>query len=96
MAIIPMKYAIMADDAYEEKGIRNDDRVVISNLIASACFALEGQQGKEINEESKSASYFRDTLRILQSFNPISYDESLKVLQEEFPNISKEYWICYE
>lgn len=79
---------IKADYIYEKRGIYNDDRVYIYNLVASASLALE-KQGDAVGN---SKSWFRKALCLSKRIAPENYNDNLCRLLSEFPDTPEEYW----
>ena len=89
---LALESGIKADDIFEKKGIYNDDRVYIYNLVASAILALE-KQGETLQRVlCDSRSWFRKALQLSKSIAPENYNENLNRLLFEFPDTPEEYW----
>ena len=89
---LALENGIKADDIYEKRGIYNDDRVYIYNLVASASLALEKQGVVLENTMGDSRSWFRKALCLSKKIAPENYDDNLSRLLSEFPDTSEEYW----
>lgn len=89
---LALESGIKADDIFEKRGIYNDDRVYIYNLVASAILALEKQGEALQSVEGDSRSWFRKALQLIKSIAPENYNDNLNRLLSEFPNTPKEYW----
>ena len=89
---LALESGIKADDIFEKRGIYNDDRVYIYNLVASASLALEKQLGTLESVMSDSRSWFRKALHLSRSIAPENYNDNLSRLLSEFPDTPEEYW----
>ena len=89
---LALESGIKADDIFEKRGIYNDDRVYIYNLVASASLALEKQVGTLESVMGDSRSWFRKALQLSKSIAPENYNDNLNRLLSEFPDTPEEYW----
>jgi len=89
---LALESGIKADDIFEKRGIYNDDRVYIYNLVASASLALEKQVGTLESVMGDSRSWFRKALQLSKSIDPENYNYNLNQLLCEFPDTPEEYW----
>lgn len=89
---LALESGIKADDIFEKRGIYNNDRVYIYNLVASASLALEKQVGTLENIKGDSRSWFRKALQLSKSIAPENYNDNLNRLLSEFPDTPEEYW----
>lgn len=89
---LALESGIEADDIYEKRGIYNDERVYIYNLIASASLALERKGVALENTEGNSQYWFRKALQLSRKIDPEHYNDNLSLLLAEFPDTSEEYW----
>lgn len=83
---------LKADVIFEKRGIYNDDRFSIYNLVASASLALERQMDTSEIELGDSRSWFRKALQLSKSIAPENYNDNLRRLLSEFPDTHREYW----
>ena len=89
---LALESGIKADNIFEKRGIYTDDRIYIYNLIASACLALEKQNGTVNDDIGDSKIWFRKALQLSKKIAPENYNDNLNLLLSEFTDISKEYW----
>ena len=89
---LALENGIKADGIFEKKGIYNDDRVYIYNLVASAILALEKQGTTLQSVLCDSRSWFRKALQLSKSIAPENYNDNLSRLLSAFPDTTEEYW----
>ena len=87
-----LECGLEAVDIYERKGIYNDDLFRIYNLAGSATLLLERQGDRQVNMDGDSKSWFKKALQLSSELCPEMYEENLKQLISDLPDVTEEYW----